>query len=117
MRHVQLVIAHATIGPRPASRPLPLRHGTLQVVERSGGAADGSLDWEVVLHTIEVEPLANAVHDLDLTLLVGADDDGLVSGRATGRAVLVRAVDHTLVLRGDGPLDAEADFDLRALLS
>ena len=105
MRHVQLVIANISIGPRP----LPLRHGTLQVVERDAGA----LDWEIVLHTIEFEPVANAVHALELAVITGADDAGrLTVGDLTGEAILVRGVEHSIVFRGHGEL---AGFD-RSLL-
>lgn len=102
MRHVQLVVATASI----TERPLPLRHGTVQIVERSGGAADGSLDWEVVLHTIEPEPVANASHRLRLDAITGVDRSGqLTSAALTGDAVLVRSVELALVFRGNGPLD------------
>jgi len=109
MRHVQLVVATAAIGPRP----LPLRHGTLQVVERVGGVADGSLDWEVVLHTLEQEPVANDVHGLDLDVIVAVDDDGrLVTAHLTGPAMHVRTVERGVVFRGAGPL---VGFDLDLL--
>lgn len=102
MRHVQLVVANAAI----EKRPLPLRHGTVQIVERSGGAADGSIDWEVVLHTIDPEPVANASHRLHLDLITGVDGDGrLTTATLSGDAVLVRAVELALVFRGNGPLD------------
>lgn len=101
MRHVQLTIATISLGPRP----LPLRHGTLQVVERAGGIADGSLDWEIVVHTIEREPVAHASHPFELDVITGVDDDGrLVTDRYRGNALLVRAIEHSLVFRGDGEL-------------
>lgn len=101
MRHVQLTVATIRIGPRP----LPLRHGTLQVVERSGGADDGSLDWEIVLHTIEPEPIAHAVHPLAMRVIAGADNEGrLTTADLTGAAMFVRGVEHTVVFRGAGAL-------------
>lgn len=109
MRHVQLPIATVSLGPRP----FPLRHGTLQVVERVGGIADGSLDWEIVLHTVDLEPVAHASHPFTLDVVTGADEDGrLTTSTMTGAALLVRSVEQTLVFRGDGDL---AGFD-RALL-
>lgn len=110
MRHVQLVVVTAAIG----TRPLPLRHGTLQIVERTGGAADGSLDWELVLHTIDVEPVDNAVHELHMEVVTGAAASGaLTTAELQGAALHVRSVDRGLVFRGDGPLRG---FD-RALLA
>lgn len=102
MRHVQLTVATISLGPRA----LPLRHGTLQVVERIGGIADGSLDWEVVLHTIDHEPVANDVHPLTMSVITGADENGrLVQHDLGGAAMFVRNVDRTVVFRGNGPLD------------
>ena len=96
MRHVQQIIATIALGPRP----LPLRHGTLQIVER-----DDHLDWEVVLHTIEVEPVASAVHPLSIEVITGADDNGrLTVGNYAGAAIVVRTVDNTIVFRGEGTL-------------
>lgn len=109
VRHVQLVIAEVALGPRP----LPLRHGTLQVVERVGGSADGSLDWEVVLHTIDHEPVAHASHPLSLQVIVGADEDGrLLTAPMDGAAILVRGLEQALVFRGNGPLGG---FDMALL--
>lgn len=105
MRHVQLPVATIQIG----QRPLPLRHGTLQVVERVGGSADGSLDWEIVLHTIEPEPIANNVHPLTMRVITGADDEGrLVTTDLVGDAIFVRGVELTVVFRGNSAL---AGFD------
>ncbi|MFN8052951.1 MAG: hypothetical protein U0Q22_16010 [Acidimicrobiales bacterium] len=96
MRHVQLTIANIALGPRP----LPLRHGTLQVVER-----DGQVDWEIVLHTIETEPVARAVHPLTIEVVTGANDDGrLTFDVFTGDAILVRTVENSVVFRGNGDL-------------
>lgn len=96
MRHVQLVVATAMI----ETRPLPLRHGTLQVVDRHG-----ALDWEVVLHTVEYEPVANDLHPLRLDVITGLDADGrLGTAELRGTAALVRAIEHTVVFRGDGDL-------------
>ena len=93
MRHVQLTVATVALGPRD----LPLRHGTLQVVERDAGP----LDWELVLHTIEFEPVANAVHPLTIVAITGADDHGrLITSDVEGEALLVRGVEHSVVFRG-----------------
>ena len=100
MRHVQQIIATIALGPRP----LPLRHGTVQIVER-----DDHIDWEIVLHTIEAEPIARAVHPLSLEVITGADDEGRLTISAyAGDAILVRTVDNTIVFRGEGTL---AGFD------
>lgn len=96
MRHVQLHIADIALGPRP----LPLRHATVQVVER-----DGAIDWELVLHTIEVEPVATGIHPFEFRAITGASDDGQLHFTAlSGDAAVVRNVDTTLVLRGAGDL-------------
>lgn len=103
MRHAQLHVATISLGPRP----LPLRHGTLQVVDRSDdGDVGASLDWELVLHTIDVEPVAHGAHPLAFDVISGTDDDGrLVTSPVAGTALLVRAVEHALVFRGGSDLD------------
>lgn len=109
MRHAQLHVATISLGPRS----LPLRHGTLQVVDRSDdGESSGRLDWELVLHTIEVEPVGHGAHPLTFEVISGADDDGrLVTAPVVGTALLVRAVEHVLVFRGGSDLDGfDADW-------
>lgn len=110
MRHAQLHVATITLGPRP----LPLRHGTLQVVDRGDDVETGGrLDWELVLHTIDVEPVAPGVHPLSFDLISGTDRSGRLStSPISGTAVLVRAVEHALVFRGGSELDG---FDERWL--
>lgn len=99
VRHVQLTIADLSIG----SRRLPLLHGTLVVVERP---EDNTLDWEVVVQTIEQEPIAHAEHDLTLNVITLVDiDRGLQLTEHNGRAIVVRSPDRTIVFRGDGHLD------------
>lgn len=96
MRHVQFHIADIELGPRS----LPLKYGTVQIVER-----DDVIDWEIVLHTIEVEPVAQAIHPLAFRAITGADDAGtLTFSHFRGEAALVRWVDTTLVFRGAGLL-------------
>ena len=92
------------------ARQLPLRIATLTVVARAESAA---LDWEVVAHTIEREPVAQAPHQIAMWSINGVDDDGrLELERFEGEAILVRAVDTALVFRGVGPLDG---FDVASL--
>lgn len=96
MRHVQLHVAALFIG----LRTLPLRHGTLQVVER-----DDHLDWELVLHTIEPEPVARSVHPLRMEVITGVRPGGTLSvDDLRGDAILVRTVENTIVFRGEGEL-------------
>jgi hypothetical protein len=83
---------------------------TLTVVAR---AESPSLDWEVVAHTVEREPVANAAHPLTMLAITGASPDGLLDvERLDGEGILVRAVDSALVFRGNGPLEG---FDVTAL--
>ena len=69
------------------------------------GARDDGIDWEVV---------ADGVHDMahelgrrhvEMLCITGADAEGhLILGELSGDAIMVRFVDRTVVLRGDGPL-------------
>jgi hypothetical protein len=107
MLHRRYVLADLHVG----DRRLTLRHGDVVIAAR---AESGSLDWEVVVHTLEPVDVARQVHELTLSCIVGADDDGsLLTETLTGPAFLVRAVDRALVFRGDGPLDG---IDLAELL-
>ncbi len=86
--------------------PVPLVLASL-VVARPDGADD--LQWEVVARAIDAAPFAEGRYLVDLTTLEGR--------YLRGEAVLVRSVEGTHVLRGDGPLhgldpgelDASAD--------
>jgi len=106
MLHANFHIHTLTLGPRP----IPLRMATLLVVARAESAA---LDWEVVAHTVEREPVANAAHPLAMSCITGADGGGALEfTRYDGDAILVRAVDNALVFRGIGVLNG---FDLATL--
>lgn len=101
MRHVQFHLADVALGPRD----LPLRYGTIQIVERHG-----ALDWELVLHTVEPEPVARAVHPLRFRAIAGANDLGALEFvHMSGDAILVRWVNTTLVFRGAGELSGFDD--------
>jgi len=79
--------------------PVVLRVAHLLVAEREGGAR---LDWECVATALDATPIAPGRYRVDLTTL-----EGRVLG---GPAILVRSIEGTHVLRGDGPLDGiEAD--------
>lgn len=104
MRHVQFHIADIELGPRP----LPLKYGTVQIVER-----DDVIDWEIVLHTIESEPVAQAIHPLAFRAITGANDSGtLTFSHFHGEAALVRWVETTLVFRGAGLLSGLEEHHL-----
>ncbi|MCB1283826.1 MAG: hypothetical protein M9952_03340 [Microthrixaceae bacterium] len=97
MRHAQFHIADIQLG----TRSLPLRYGTLQVVDR-----EGTIDWELVLHTIDPEPVAQAIHLLAFRSITGVEESGaLTLTPMQGEAALVRWVDNSLVFRGAGLLD------------
>ena len=107
MLHASLVVERLRVG----GRELAVDHATVVVVARAESA---ELDWEVVAHTSQVEPLARGTHDLDLRCVHPVIDDGdptsvhLEALALSGPAFLVRSVERALVLRGAGPL---AGFD------
>ena len=101
MQHVQLHLAALRIG----DRDLPVRHGTLMVVQR---AECSWPDWEIVVHTLDEEPIAAGAHQATFTAVTGADPDGLRLTEMHGSVFLVRRVAHAIVLRGDSAL---AGFD------
>ncbi len=106
MLHRRYVLSDLSIG----DRRVALRHGDVVIAAR---AETGSLDWEVLVHTLDPIEVERQVHDLTLGCIVGADDDGtLLIETLTGPAFLVRSVERALVFRGDGPLDG---IDLTAL--
>jgi hypothetical protein len=81
---------------------LPVRFATLVAVAR---AESGQIDWEVVADC--VQPVARGLGRcrLEMLCITGATDSGdLNLGEFSGDAVVVRFMDRTLVLRGDGPL-------------
>jgi len=99
MLHRRYVLSELAIG----DRRVTLRHGDVVIAAR---AESGDLDWEVLVHTIEPVDVARKVHLLTLSCIVGANEDGaLQTETMSGPAFLVRAVEHALVFRGDGPLD------------
>lgn len=85
---------------------LPVRFATVVAVARAeAGAENGSVDWEVVAEC--AQPVESELDRcrVEMLCITGADDDGhLVLGELSGDAVVVRFMERTLVLRGDGPL-------------
>jgi hypothetical protein len=80
-----------------------LRHGTLVAVAR---AETHRTDWEVVADCVQESTLGLGRVAVEMLCITGARDDGdLLLGVFTGEAVVVRVVDRTIVLRGDGPLE------------
>ncbi|MEZ5140711.1 MAG: hypothetical protein R2702_11235 [Acidimicrobiales bacterium] len=74
--------------------PVVLRVAHLLVAEREGAP---HLDWECVATALDAAPIPPGRYRVDLTTL-----DGRVLG---GPAILVRSIEGTHVLRGDGPLE------------
>lgn len=97
MRHARFDIAHLAI----EGVGVPLKVAYLLVAE-----ADGSdqLQWECLAYALDEAPVAQGRYRVDLTTL-----DGRVLG---GHAVLVRSVEGSHVLRGDGPLDGVSRAEL-----
>jgi len=102
---------------------MPIRFGTVVAVERDhaqgsiapdsdGTDWDGSddidwdgVDWEVVADGVADYEGGMQRHRVEALCITGADADGhLVLGELSGDAVVVRYVERTVVLRGDGPL-------------
>ena len=81
---------------------VPVRFATVVAVAR---AETEQVDWEVVADC--VAPVGNDLGRcrVEMLCITGADPEGhLVLGELSGDAIVVRFVDRTLVLRGDGPL-------------
>jgi hypothetical protein len=74
--------------------PVRLKAAYLLVAEQEGIE---ELQWECLAYALDPAPIAEGRYRVDLTTL-----DGRVLG---GEAVLVRSVEGTHVLRGDGPLE------------
>ncbi len=120
MRHARLVIHRLHLD----GTELPIRFGTVVAVARDdapqstapnvgtdndSGDTDGhgsnGVDWEVVADGMEDYEGAMQRHHVEALCIIGANDDGhLVLGELSGDAVVVRYVERTVVLRGDGPL-------------
>lgn len=110
--HASLVVERLAVG----GRDLVLDHATVMVVARAESA---ELDWEVIAHTRQAEPVARGTHELRLRCVTaelvthdGTDDVRLVAHDLSGTAFLVRTVQRTLVFRGSGTL---AGFDVGLL--
>jgi len=109
--HTSLLVERLTLG----DRDLPLDHASVVVVAR---AESTELDWEVVAHTREPEPVARGTHGVGLRCVIAVAEEEnptdlrLEAVDLRGPAFLVRSIERTLVLRGTGPLDG---FDLGLL--
>ncbi len=79
--------------------------GSLLVVERS---ASTEPEWELVVHTAAPHPVAPGTHLATMTCVDIVDPDSseptVCLYRLAGSAFLVRNVNQTVVLRGDGRL-------------
>jgi hypothetical protein len=81
---------------------VPVRHATVVAVAR---AETHRTDWEVVAECVHGSTLELGRVAVEMLCITGARDDGdLLLGVFSGDAVVVRVVDRTIVLRGDGPL-------------
>ena len=103
MQHARLVIHRLHLD----GAEVPVRFGTLVAVSRvdEDGPATDLIDWEVVADGVEEYAGELQRHHVELLCITGADADGhLILGEFEGDAVVVRFVERTVVLRGDGPL-------------
>ena len=89
MRHLRFDVATLAI----EQVPVPLKAAYLLVAEQDG---HDELQWECIAVALDPAEVARGRYRVDVTTL-----DGRVVG---GEAVLVRSIDGTHVLRGDGPL-------------
>lgn len=79
--------------------PVPIKAAYLLIADQEGAAG---VQWECLAYAFDVAPIAQGRYRVDITTL-----DGRVLG---GGAILVRSIEGTHVLRGDGPLEGfEAD--------
>ena len=103
MQHARLVIHRLELD----GIEVPLRFGTLVAVARTDadGPATDRIDWEVVADGLDEYGGQLQRHHVELLCITGVDADGhLVLGELEGDAIVVRFVERTVVLRGDGPL-------------
>lgn len=113
VRHARLVIHRMHLD----GVEVPIRFATLVAVARNGlgDGADGptetadfasaEIDWEVVADGVDEYAGELHRHHVELLCITRVDEDGhLVLGELSGDAVVVRFVERTVVLRGDGPL-------------
>jgi hypothetical protein len=97
--HARLVVHHLEVD----DAAVPVRFATLVAVARAESA---QLDWEVVAECLGGPGITHGRHRLELTCITGAEPDGsLRFADLSGDAIVVRVVDTTLVVRGDGPLE------------
>ena len=108
MLHRRYVLADLHIG----DRRVTLRHGDVVIAAR---AETGALDWEVLAHTVEPVEVARQVHDLTLSCIVGADDDGALLHRDDDRPGVPRAC-RRAALSCSGATARSTAIDLTALL-
>lgn len=99
MRHARFDIAHLAI----EGVPVQLKAAYLLVAETDPDAP-GPPAWECVAYGFDTAPVAEGRYRIDLTTL-----DGRV---LAGDAFVVRSVEGSHVLRGDGLLDGVVDADL-----
>ena len=97
MRHVRFDVATLAVE-RVA---VPLKAAYLLVAEQEGAE---HLQWECVAYGLGTGPIAPGRYRVDIATLEGRV--------LVGPAVLVRSIDGTHVLRGDGPLDGVTTADL-----
>ena len=103
MQHARLVVHRLHFD----GQELPVRLATLVAVRRDESAAGdgGGVDWEVVADGVEPYGGELGRYHVEMLCIVGADPEGhLILGELEGDAVVVRFVERTVVLRGDGPL-------------
>lgn len=82
---------------------VPVKFATVVAVAR---AESEQTDWEVVAECMAEVPSELGRCRLDMRCISGATEDGALEfSDLSGDAIVVRFVDRTIVLRGDGPLD------------
>ena len=97
--HARLVIHRLLID----GGEVPVKFATVVAVAR---AESGQTDWEVVAECMAEVSSELGRCRLDMVCITGAAEDGALQfSDLSGEAVVVRFVDRTIVLRGDGPLD------------
>lgn len=99
MRHARFDIASLAI----EGVAVPLKAAYLLVAETDPDAP-GPPAWECLAYGFDTAPLVQARFRIDLTTLDGR--------MMAGDAIVVRSVEGSHVLRGDGPLDGVVDTDL-----
>ena len=97
MRHRRFDVATLAV----EQVPVPLKAAYLLVAEQEGVDA---LQWECLAYAFDVAPLPEGRYQVHITTLEGRV--------LQGAAILVRSVDGTHVLRGDGALEGVTDADL-----